>query len=50
MDITPPAATKRLAQLEARLGVRLVNRTGSPQTIHPAGKVAVVITAGRCLR
>ncbi|KAA1011049.1 LysR family transcriptional regulator [Paraburkholderia panacisoli] len=27
MDITPPAATKRLAQLEARLGVRLVNRT-----------------------
>lgn len=27
LDITPPAATKRLAQLEARLGVRLVNRT-----------------------
>ncbi|HEY2604552.1 MAG TPA: LysR substrate-binding domain-containing protein, partial [Paraburkholderia sp.] len=27
MDITPPAATKRLAQLEARLDVRLVNRT-----------------------
>ena len=27
LDLTPPAATKRLAQLEARLGVRLVNRT-----------------------
>ncbi len=27
LDITPPAATKRLAQLENRLGVRLVNRT-----------------------
>lgn len=27
LDITPPAATKRLAQLEQRLGVRLVNRT-----------------------
>ncbi|HEX8785876.1 MAG TPA: LysR substrate-binding domain-containing protein [Telluria sp.] len=27
LDLSPPAATKRLAQLEARLGVRLVNRT-----------------------
>lgn len=27
LGITPPAATKRLAQLEKRLGVRLVNRT-----------------------
>jgi LysR family transcriptional activator of dmlA len=27
LDLTPPAATKRLAQLEARIGVRLVNRT-----------------------
>lgn len=27
LDLTPPAATKRLAQLEGRLGVRLVNRT-----------------------
>ena len=27
LDVTPPAATKRLALLEARLGVRLVNRT-----------------------
>jgi DNA-binding transcriptional LysR family regulator len=27
LDLTPPAATKRLAQMEARLGVRLVNRT-----------------------
>lgn len=27
IDLTPPAATKRLAALEARLGVRLFNRT-----------------------
>lgn len=27
LDLTPPAATKRLAQLESRLGVRLLNRT-----------------------
>jgi len=27
LDLTPPAATKRLAQMERRLGVRLVNRT-----------------------
>lgn len=27
LDMTPPAATRRLAQLEARLGVRLVNRS-----------------------
>jgi LysR family transcriptional regulator, transcriptional activator for dmlA len=27
LDLTPPAATKRLSQLEARLSVRLVNRT-----------------------
>lgn len=27
LDLTPPAVTRRLAQLELRLGVRLVNRT-----------------------
>jgi len=27
IDVTPPAATRRLAALESRLGVRLVNRT-----------------------
>jgi len=27
LDITPPAATKRLTQMEERLGVRLLNRT-----------------------
>jgi LysR family transcriptional activator of dmlA len=27
LDITPPAVTKRLAQMEQRLGVRLLNRT-----------------------
>ncbi|MFM0342090.1 LysR family transcriptional regulator [Paraburkholderia fungorum] len=27
LDLTPPAATRRLVQMETRLGVRLVNRT-----------------------
>jgi DNA-binding transcriptional LysR family regulator len=27
LDLTPPAATRRLVQMESRLGVRLVNRT-----------------------
>jgi len=27
LDLTPPAATRRLALMEQRLGVRLVNRT-----------------------
>ncbi|MEM5424564.1 MULTISPECIES: LysR substrate-binding domain-containing protein [Paraburkholderia] len=38
MDITPPAATKRLAQLEARLGVRLVNRTTRSVSLTAEGE------------
>ena len=38
LDLTPPAATKRLAQLEARLGVRLVNRTTRSVSLTPEGE------------
>jgi LysR family transcriptional activator of dmlA len=38
LDLTPPAATKRLAQLEARLGVRLVNRTTRTSSLTPEGE------------
>jgi len=38
LDITPPAATKRLAQLEARLGVRLVNRTTRSVSLTAEGE------------
>lgn len=38
LDLTPPAATKRLAQLEARLGVRLVNRTTRSISLTPEGE------------
>jgi LysR family transcriptional activator of dmlA len=38
LDLTPPAATKRLAQLEARLGVRLVNRTTRSISMTPEGE------------
>jgi DNA-binding transcriptional LysR family regulator len=39
LDITPPAATKRLAQLEQRLGVRLVNRTTRTLSLTPEGEL-----------
>ncbi|WP_115718998.1 LysR substrate-binding domain-containing protein [Gallaecimonas mangrovi] len=39
LDITPPAATKRLAQLENRLGVRLVNRTTRSVSLTPEGEI-----------
>jgi LysR family transcriptional activator of dmlA len=39
LDITPPAATKRLAQLEARLGVRLVNRTTRSISLTSEGEI-----------
>jgi len=39
LDITPPAATKRLAQLEQRLGVRLVNRTTRSLSLTPEGEL-----------
>lgn len=38
LDLTPPAATKRLAQPEARLGVRLVNRTTRSISLTPEGE------------
>jgi DNA-binding transcriptional LysR family regulator len=39
LDITPPAATKRLAQLEERLGVRLVNRTTRNISLTSEGEI-----------
>jgi len=38
LDLTPPAATKRLSQLEARLGVRLVNRTTRSVSLTSEGE------------
>ncbi|WP_017777968.1 LysR family transcriptional regulator [Paraburkholderia kururiensis] len=38
LNLTPPAATKRLSQLEARLGVRLVNRTTRHVSLTPEGE------------
>lgn len=38
LDITPPAATKRLTQMEARLGVRLLNRTTRSAGLTPEGE------------
>lgn len=37
LDLTPPAATKRLSQLEEQLGVRLVNRTTRTSSLTPEG-------------
>ena len=39
LDITPPAVTKRLAQLEQRLGVRLVNRTTRTLSLTAEGEL-----------
>lgn len=38
LDLSPPAATKRLAQLEQHLGVRLVNRTTRTSSLTPEGE------------
>jgi len=38
MDLTPPAATKRLAALERRLGVRLLNRTTRSVSLTSEGE------------
>jgi DNA-binding transcriptional LysR family regulator len=38
LDITPPAATKRLAALESRLGVRLLNRTTRSHSLTSEGE------------
>jgi len=42
LDITPPAATKRLAQLEQRLGVRLLNRTTRRVSLTSEGEIYLV--------
>jgi LysR family transcriptional activator of dmlA len=39
LDLTPPAVSKRLAQLEQRLGVRLVNRTTRRVSLTNDGEV-----------
>ncbi len=39
LDLTPPAVSKRLAQLEARLGVRLLNRTTRRISVTNEGEV-----------
>lgn len=39
LDMTPPAATKRLAQLERRLGVRLVSRTTRRLSLTAEGEL-----------
>ncbi|SFA85742.1 transcriptional regulator, LysR family [Collimonas sp. OK607] len=39
LDITPPAVTKRLAMLEQRLGVRLVNRTTRRVSLTSEGEI-----------
>lgn len=39
LNITPPAATKRLAQMEQRLGVRLVNRTTRTLSLTAEGEL-----------
>lgn len=39
LDITPPAVTKRLAQMEQRLGVRLLNRTSRTLSLTSEGEV-----------
>jgi LysR family transcriptional activator of dmlA len=39
LDITTPAVSKRLAQMEARLGVQLLNRTTRRIGLTPEGEV-----------
>jgi DNA-binding transcriptional LysR family regulator len=39
LDVTPPAVTRRLAQLEQRLGVRLMNRTTRRVSLTNEGEV-----------
>lgn len=42
LDITPPAVTKRLAVMEQRLGVRLVNRTTRRVSLTSEGETYLV--------
>lgn len=41
MGVTPPSVSKRLASLEARLGVRLLNRTTRRTSLTPEGEIYV---------
>ena len=42
LDLTPPAVSKRLAQLEQRLGVRLLNRTTRSISLTAEGELYLV--------
>jgi len=42
MGVTPPAVSKRLANLEARLGVRLLNRTTRRISLTPEGDTYLI--------
>jgi len=42
MGVTPPAVSKRLANLEARLGVRLLNRTTRRISLTPEGDIYLI--------
>jgi LysR family transcriptional regulator, transcriptional activator for dmlA len=48
LNLTPPAVTKRLAQMEQRLGVRLVNRTTRSLSLSAEGELYLA-HAGRIL-
>lgn len=39
LGVTPPAVSKRLSALEARLGVRLVNRTTRSMSLTAEGEL-----------
>jgi len=39
LDLSPPAATKRLAQIEDQMGVKLVNRTTRHISLTPEGEI-----------
>lgn len=39
LNLTPPAVSKRLAQLEQRLGVRLLNRTTRSISLTAEGEL-----------
>ena len=49
LGVTPPAVSRRLAQLEQRLGVRLLNRTTRRQSLTPEGE-RYLEEGGRILR
>src|SRR5450830_1057276 len=49
LGVTPPAVSRRLAQLEQRLGVRLLNRTTRRLSLTPEGE-RYLEEGGRILR